>query len=152
MLFRLGRIITAGRIVMIKRTDYLTDDARKIREEVFVREQGFQEEFGSKDYDSIHLVYYKEGEAIATCRYFPGEEEGLFWIGRFAVRKPYREKNIGKELLIRAEQEIQRDGGKRAQLSAQVRAKSFYEKCGYQVTGDVFYDEGCPHIDMKKDL
>jgi predicted GNAT family N-acyltransferase len=37
-------------------------------------------------------------------------------------------------------------------LSAQVRVKGFYEKLGYKMTGDVYDDEGVPHILMYKEL
>ena len=35
---------------------------------------------------------------------------------------------------------------------SQVRAKNFYEKIGYVEYGEVYFDEYCEHIKMKKIL
>ena len=37
-------------------------------------------------------------------------------------------------------------------LSAQVRASGFYEKLGYKKHGEIYFDEYCEHIVMKKDI
>lgn len=137
---------------MVKRTDFLTEDAKAIREEVFMAEQGFQTEFDDVDARAVHLVFYEAGEPAATCRYYAGEEKGLFWLGRVAVRRPFRGTHIGAQLVRNAEKEIQKDGGSIVQLSAQVRVRAFYEKSGYQAVGDVYLDEGCPHVCMRKEL
>ena len=51
---------------MVKSLQSLTEDAKRIREEVFVEEQGFQQEFDETDSDAHHLVWYEAGEAAAT--------------------------------------------------------------------------------------
>ena len=38
------------------------------------------------------------------------------------------------------------------ELSAQQQAQKFYEKLGYKPDGDMYYDEWCPHVTMKKIL
>jgi len=53
-----------------KTYDKLPSEARDIRVEVFVKEQGFQEEFDSVDNYAMHVVVFDGGRAIATCRYF----------------------------------------------------------------------------------
>ncbi len=133
--------------------DVLPPEAAGIREEVFVKEQGFQEEFDETDGHAFHLVLF-EGELPAgTCRFFPeGRKEGVYLIGRLAVRKEYRGKRFGEALLAAAEQEIAARGGTCACLHAQVRARGFYEKAGYEAYGSVEPEEGCPHIWMKKEL
>lgn len=135
----------------MKSFDSLTDDAKQIREEVFVEEQGFQEEFDENDSRAVHLVWYEAGEAAATCRYYAGEEKGVYWLGRLAVRRKYRGRHIGEKLLSAAEEEIVRKGGTAVRLSSQVRAQEFYIKCGYHAEGEVYQDEYCPHIEMKKE-
>lgn len=137
---------------MIKRSDYLPDDAKKIREEVFVVEQGFTLEFDNIDSRAVHLVLYVDEKPAAACRYYSGDEKGIFWLGRIAVRKPFRGNHVGEQMLLAAEEEIQKDGGTAIWLSAQVRVREFYEKCGYKAIGEVYSDEGCPHICMKKEL
>lgn len=137
---------------MVKSFKSLTEDAKQIREEVFVEEQGFQQEFDETDSDAVHLVWYEAGEAAATCRYYAGDKEGIYWLGRLAVRKRFRSRHIGEKILSAAEGEIGRRGGTAIHLSSQVRAKEFYVKCGYHAIGEEYMDEYCPHIEMKKEL
>ena len=53
-------------------TDYLSDAAKMIREEVFMREQGFRHEFDEIDAKAVCLVLYEESKPMACGRYFPG--------------------------------------------------------------------------------
>ena len=137
---------------MVKWFGSLTEEAKQIREEVFVEEQGFLQEFDETDVKADHLVWYEAGEAAATCRYYAGEEKGVYWLGGLAVRKRFRGRQIGAKLLSAAEEKIREKGGSAIHLSSQVRAKEFYVKCGYHAVGEEYRDEYCPHIEMKKEL
>lgn len=137
---------------MVKCFGSLTEEAKLIREEVFVEEQGFLQEFDETDAKADHLVWYEAGEAAATCRYYAGKEKGVYWLGRLAVRKRFRGRQIGAKLLSAAEEQIREKGGFAIHLSSQVRAKEFYVKCGYHAVGEEYRDEYCPHIEMKKEL
>mgnify|MGYP000158107416 CR=1 FL=1 len=53
-----------------KTFDTLPEDAIFIRKEVFVKEQGFKNEFDEKDNEAHFLVGYKNDNPIATCRIF----------------------------------------------------------------------------------
>ena len=130
----------------------LPEAARQIRQEVFVEEQHFQEEFDGIDGRALHLILYRDGVAAGTCRVFQGREPGEYLVGRIAVRKSFRGQNLGAALLEAAEQEIWKAGGSSVRLHAQQRASGFYEKQGYEPYGPVEYEEYCPHIWMKKKL
>jgi len=138
--------------MIIKKYNDLPDEARYIRETVFVKEQGFQEEFDSTDNISTHLVMFDEDKPVATCRFFWDDEANSFILGRLAVIKAYRGRNLGAELVEQAENIIKENGGTSLSLHAQCRAKTFYEKQGYTEFGEMDYDEDCPHIWMKKIL
>lgn len=137
---------------MIKRFDYLTEEERRIRTEVFVVEQGFNEEFDTIDDSCIHLIKYIDDKAVGVCRLYTDNEGVNYHIGRVAVDKSCRGLNIGRELIEKAEQIIVEEGGRISSLSAQTRVQGFYEKCGYTAIGDVYLDEHCPHIYMEKNL
>ena len=64
----------------------LPDEAKAIRQAVFVEEQGFQEEFDELDNtEAAHLVGFVEGEPVCTCRFFRAKDEAsTFIIGRVA--------------------------------------------------------------------
>lgn len=130
----------------------LPKEAKKIREDVFMKEQGFQDEFDKIDDHSTHLVLFDDSIPIATCRFFSSESNEDFIIGRIAVIKEYRGQNIGSYLLSIAETEIEKLGGKKIVLHAQERAKRFYEKQGYCGFGEVDLEENCPHIWMYKKI
>lgn len=136
----------------IKVFNYLPKEAKEIRETVFVKEQGFKKEFDEVDNLARHMIIYEEEQPISTCRFYFNEEKQSFIIGRIAVRKEYRGKGIGRKMLKEAEDIIRQDGGKSTMVSGQVRVEKFYEKLGYQKQGEVFLDEDCPHIWMKKVL
>ncbi|MDD6727691.1 MAG: GNAT family N-acetyltransferase [Eubacteriales bacterium] len=137
----------------VKVFNSLPDDAKKIRIEVFVDEQGFNEEFDSVDNRAIHFVMYDDnGEAAAVCRTFYEDNPKEYHLGRLAVRKKYRGCHLGAELLAYAEEYVKSLGCEVMELSAQVRASEFYAKQGYEKFGDIYLDEYCPHIMMKKNL
>lgn len=130
--------------------DRLPAEAKHIREEVFVREQGFAEEFDKTDENAVHILLFFGQNAIGTCRLF--QSGGEWYIGRVALLKDFRGKGCGQILLSAAEREIKKRGGTHCVLHAQVRAADFYARCGYAPCGAPFDEEGCPHILMRKTL
>ena len=123
-------------------------DAKKIREKVFVLEQGFENEFDDIDNIAYHLVVFYQEQPVGTARMF--DENGQMMLGRIAVLKEYRHLHIGSQILQLLENKARELGYHEVVLSAQVRVKSFYEKNGYVCLGEQYLDEYCPHIHMKK--
>lgn len=138
--------------IRYKKTSGLCEDARLIREEVFVKEQGFLNEFDEIDGYAIHLVFYKGDVPISTCRYFKGKEEQEYIVGRIAILRSFRGKQLGNYMMKVLEDTIKAEGGKKISLSAQVRVTTFYEKNGYVAQGEPYLDEACEHIHMEKSL
>lgn len=132
--------------------DKLCEDAKKIRTEVFVEEQGFEIEFDDTDKIAKHIVGYNGAKPVAVCRYFYDNEHNSYMVGRIAVAKEYRGKHYGDKILSFAELKIKEDGVKTVSLSAQTRVSGFYEKQGYKKQGSEYLDEYCPHILMTKTL
>lgn len=130
----------------------LPAEARAIRQEVFVEEQGFENEFDEWDEQVPELVLFVDGEPAGTGRILPGEETGVYMAGRIAVRKAYRGLHLGSRILALLEERARAMGGDRMQLSAQCQARGFYEKQGYQASGEIYMDEHCPHVHMEKRL
>lgn len=128
----------------------LLPDAHGIREDVFVREQGFHNEFDEIDAVAWHTVIYDNGRPAATGRAFL--EDGAWHIGRVAVRKEFRGKQYGAAVMQALERKIAELGAESVGLSAQVQARGFYEKLGYEAHGGEYLDEHCPHVSMTKCL
>ena len=127
-------------------------EARELREEVFIKEQGFSYDYDEKDDVAVHIVMFDKDVAIAVCRVFESDDESTYILGRLAVKKEYRGRGIGSKLIAAAEQHIVQIGGKLLMLHSQIQAKDFYERVGFAEYGEIEYEEDCPHIWMKKYL
>lgn len=138
--------------MQIKVYGKLPQEASKIRQEVFIDEQGFESEFDETDSAAVHIVAFDDGRALGTCRIFEGENEGDYILGRLAVVKEARGLGVGAFLVEAAEKEAKRLGATTMLLHSQTRASGFYERQGYAGFGEIDYDEYCPHIWMKKKL
>lgn len=136
----------------IKLFDHVSADCRMIRIQVFMLEQGYNNEFDDLDAICMHLVAYDGNVPLGTLRMYYDMIKGCFILGRIAVVQEARKKHIGSMLVNKAHEYILSIGGKQIQLHAQVTAKPFYEKLGYHVCGEVDEDEGVPHVMMCKDL
>lgn len=137
--------------MQIKTYHRLPQDAKDIRTQVFIEEQGFLCDFDEIDAKALHIVLYLDGVAAATGRAFPAERDPSVWhLGRIAVRKMYRGQGLGLAVVRALENAAENEGGRTLELSAQTQAQRFYEKAGYTAQGGVYQDEHCPHIKMVK--
>lgn len=124
----------------------------RIRKAVFGVEQGFEHDFDEEDDTAEHLVVYKDGEPVATARCMPSGKPDGYYIGRVAVVREERKNGYGRKMIRAIEKRLAGKGAKRIELYAEVYARPFYEKLGYAVAGEVFLDEGCPHVLMAKEV
>ena len=137
-------------MINFKVTNNLTEEEKMIRETVFIDEQNFKTEFDEIDDIATHIVMYLDNQPVGCCRLYKQDNE--YHIGRIAVLKPYRGKGYGEKILLEAEKVAKEKGADCINLSAQVRASGFYEKLGYKKHGEIYFDEYCEHIAMKKDI
>ena len=136
---------------MYKILNYLSLEERKIREEVFIKEQGFINEIDDLEDSSFHLLYYVNEEVVGVCRFYELEKD-VYKIGRIAVKKELRNKGIGKEIVNNAIEYINKLNAKKIYIYSQLHAVGFYEKLGFIVEGDIFYEEDHPHKKVYLDL
>jgi len=133
----------------IKLGDWATlqADAKTIRFEVFVEEQKVPAELEMDHMDAVclHAVAYAEdGTPIGTGRLLPDGH-----IGRMAVRQSARGSGVGGALLQALMAQARIRGDKLVALSAQTHAAPFYERHGFSIDGEEFYEAGIPHINMQ---
>ncbi len=130
----------------------MPSEALKIRKQVFITEQGFQDEFDEIDAVAVHIVQYTDSLVpIGTCRIYQ-KENGDYILGRLAVLKEYRQNGVGAAMVREAERYISQEGGTSISLHAQCRVRPFYEKLGYAPYGEIELEQGCPHIWMAKTI
>ncbi|QNX60073.1 GNAT family N-acetyltransferase [Acinetobacter seifertii] len=125
--------------------EQLEKDAKYIREQVFIQEQGIAPEDEWDDFDAIavHFMVYDKEHPIATARLLPQHS-----VGRVAVLMPYRKQGIGKILMQYIIDYACNQKLPYLKLSAQTYVTAFYEALGFNVQGEVYQDCGIPHIDM----
>lgn len=80
-------------------------EACRIRQAVFVDEQGFHNEFDEIDPEAWHVVLWEDGARLrpGACSQSQGSD-GVWTIGRVAVLKPYRGKGLGALVVQKLEQ------------------------------------------------
>jgi len=125
-------------------------EARRIRELVFVREQGvpLELEWDDQDPHCDHaLAYAKDGRAVGSGRLLPDGH-----IGRMAVLKQWRRKGVGGLLLQALVEYARQRHHARVRLNAQAYAAGFYRHNGFEVSGPEFMEASIPHVPMHRDL
>ncbi len=124
--------------------------AARVREAVFMREQGVTADLEWDEHDAaaLHVVAADpSGEAIGTARLL---EDGH--IGRMAVLAPWRGRGVGSTMLQRLLVAARERGLHTVHLNAQVHAVAFYVWHGFEAHGPEFLDAGIPHIAMRRQL
>ena len=126
--------------------DELKNDAKLIREQVFIQEQqiAVEDEWDAEDTVSVHFVVYDQDQPIATARLLKNNS-----VGRVAVLKSHRGTGIGKLLMQQITQQAKHQQREFLKLSSQVHAIQFYAGLGFKVEGEQYLDCGIPHIEMR---
>ena len=129
--------------------EQLQQDAKLIRTQVFICEQGITEadEWDDQDLISQHFVIYDQDQPIATARLLENNS-----VGRVAVLKAYRGQGLGQMIMLEIISYAQKQGRSVLTLSSQVHAISFYEKLGFTVEGNSYDECGIQHIEMTMSL
>ncbi|GCF92353.1 GNAT family acetyltransferase [Enterococcus florum] len=129
-------------------------DALRIRNSVFIEEQQvpLNIEIDKNEAYSIHFVLYlNDHQPAATVRLLPLNDQEMK-LQRMAVLSPFRGKHLGEAIIKEAEWFAKQQNFKRIKLGAQLTARGFYEKLGYEPFGEVYQEAGIEHIEMKKEL
>jgi predicted GNAT family N-acyltransferase len=133
--------------IHIRVADWKTDHAalRRIREAVFIAEQAVppELEWDADDATAVHFLALEGEYPMGTARLLPDGH-----IGRVAVLKDWRGLKVGDKLIRAVIAEAEERGLKQQMLSAQVHARAFYERFGFEVVSGEFLDAGIPHVDM----
>lgn len=131
-------------------------DALRIRNQVFVKEQGvpYELEVGNalKEAAAVHFVLYDAGVAQGTVRLLTNPAGSSALIQRMAIFKEARGRGYANVLLEELVVFAQNAGIEKLELHAQLSARGLYDKHGFAEVGDVFEEAGIAHITMEKGL
>lgn len=128
----------------------LVDDARRVRELVFIKEQNVPKEIEQDERDAIswHAVVYDHETPIATGRLFEIGVKACA-VGRLAVRSDYRGLGLGKLIMERLIELAWERHYTQIEIHAQVHALDFYKRLGFHEYGDRFNEAGIEHVSMR---
>lgn len=123
----------------------------ELRREVLRRPLGldYTSEQLADEADELHLGGWL-GERLAGCLVLKDRGNGLVQMRQVAVAPELRGSGVGRELVAEAEAEARRRGFERMTLHARESAVAFYERLGYKIEGEPFYEIGLPHRLMYK--
>lgn len=144
-------------MLVVQTKDTMSDiylDAVRIRNKVFVQEQGVpvELEIDRNEAYAVHFVLYNDDkQALATVRLLPLNDDQMK-LQRMAVLAKFRGNGYGELIIEAAEKFAKEQGFKEITLGAQLTAKDFYSKLGYQPEGAIFQDAGIDHVHMTKKL
>lgn len=118
---------------------------RRIREAVFINEQGVaaELEFDGLDDNAVQVLVGEQGQYVGTGRML---NDGH--IGRIAILPEARGQGLGAKVVQALVAEAIRLGYPGVYLNAQTHALAFYFKLGFSLLGDEFMEAGIPHQSM----
>ena len=125
----------------------------RLRSEVFVVEQNCVFlDMDNNDKNCFHLLGY-DGDLLVACTRLlaPNTVYQEMSIGRVVNAVSHRGKGIGKELMRQSIQQChQLFGYGTIKIGAQLYLKRFYERFGFEQTGDIYLEDDIEHIKMIK--
>ena len=121
----------------------------KIRQEVFVIEQNCNYlDVDNIDHYSNHLLGYFDDKLVAYMRIVPPRYiYKHLSFGRILVKKEYRGKSIGRELMKKAINIFSTDH-QIIVMSAQLYLVEFYQEFNFNIEGEEYLEDNIPHIKM----
>ncbi|SDQ27095.1 GNAT family N-acetyltransferase [Natronobacterium texcoconense] len=130
------------------------EDALTVRHEVFVEEQGVDEdlEYDEHDADAVHFVAYDGDETIGAARLRELGDGDVGKVERVAVLESRRGEGIGRKVMAAIEECATELGLAKLKLHSQTHAAEFYDRLGYERHGEEFEEAGIPHVEMRKSL
>lgn len=136
----------------VEAVDYTAalDDLRRIRDVVFIEEQGVPADLERDALDPLcHHVIARDagGQPIGTGRLTPDHR-----IGRMAVLPAWRNRGVGEALLQALLDEARQRHWPAVSLHAQVDAERFYARQGFLPEGERFFEAGIEHQGMRRVL
>ena len=125
-----------------------------LRRDVFEKEQNIPRPLDRDpfDYSADHVVAFDgKGRCVGTGRVVRMDSRTA-QVGRMAVAKDERKNGVGALVLQALERMASMRGISELTVASQLPAEAFYKNRGFARVGDVFLDQGVPHVAMRKSL
>ena len=127
--------------------EVLMKKAHKIRYDVFVIGQNCPEELEWEfEEESTHFLLIENDIPLATARH--RKTDNGFKLERFAVLSQARGKGFGM-LILKAILDDIKESNALKYMHAQEQVTPFYEKVGFEKSGNIFEEAGIMHYKME---
>ena len=129
------------------KNEVLMKKAHKIRYDVFVIGQNCPEELEWEfEEESTHFLLIENDIPLASARH--RKTENGYKLERFAVLSQARGKGFGM-LILKAILEDIKESNALKYMHAQEQVTPFYEKVGFEKSGNIFEEAGIMHYKME---
>lgn len=159
-LIKTGIMQASSTVWTLKKFDELSNrelyHILQLRNEVFIIEQNCPyQDMDNKDLKCHHLMGWMGERLVVYTRLVPAgvSYDEYMSIGRVVSSPSVRGTGLGKELMLKSIDTCYQVFGKAPiRIGAQLYLKKFYEGFGFEVTGDVYLEDGIEHVEMTKAL
>jgi GNAT superfamily N-acetyltransferase len=140
-------------IRFITTTEAAYHDMKALRLDVLLNPIGVPASYinPEKEADDL-LIGVFEGERIIGCCILTEWDPATLQLRQMAVDTKVQGTGIGAAIILFAEEEAKQRGYQRLMMHARDVVIPFYERCGYTIAGDQFFEVGIPHHRMEKSL
>lgn len=139
--------------IKVVETEREWEDARSVREAVFIREQACppEEEWDEHEESSRHLVGYVEDRPVAAARWRTVSHDNkiVAKLERFAVLKQDRGRGFGRSMVGYAIHDARQAGFDSYLIHAQEHLQDFYANFGFRAAGEPFMEANIRHVPME---
>ena len=120
----------------------------KLRISVFVVEQNCPyQELDQLDLISNHVFGKVDNHIMAVGRFY--RKNNFVVIGRIAIEKKFRNNGYARELMIFILRNVKKEfPNLEVVLSAQEYLINFYDSLGFKKQGNIYLEDGIPHVKM----
>ena len=125
--------------------------ALRLRQQVFAVEQDCAYlDLDNMDQSAIHMLCWQEDQLLAYQRCLaPDKTFAESALGRIVVSPEARGHQLGKELVQRGiSHNLKRWPAQNIRIHAQAHLQDFYHSLGFTAEGELFDEDGIPHIQM----
>jgi N-acetylglutamate synthase-like GNAT family acetyltransferase len=99
--------------------------------------------------DDVFIGAFEKEKFIGCC-VLTAKENGIVQLRQMAVRPVMQAKGIGAAIIQFAEKTAVEKGFHLLMMHARDPVIGFYEKCGYHIVGEQFFEVGMGHHQMEK--
>lgn len=140
------------RLVLIDPNHPLYAQERALRYEILRKPLGMEpgSELFPQEEECLHLVALEEERVLGCVLFRPQDKTGRLFA--MAVSEPMQGKGVGTKLVRELIRLVRERGFHEIFLHARDHALGFYERLGFQVTGDPFLEVGIRHLRMQQRL